>query len=150
MATQLRELLPEEMASTDAIYDSVRLSHSDPACTRMAAAFDEQTLVGIGRLIDLGDSDGRRVLELGGMWVHSEHRRRGLASRIIDRLQSWAPPGMEIWCTPFADLMPLYGKHGFVQVIEEQAPPPVVGRLSLCASSQERDVFITKLVRQSH
>ena len=142
---QLRELARDEMGRTDAIYEAVRFARTDPECTRMIAAWAGERLVGIGRVLDLGVYEGRRIRELGGMWVHPSFRKQGIASRIIRELKAWIPAGDELWCTPFADLMCVYGPHGFVEVPRQNAPAPVLARLALCTSSQARDVCVTRL-----
>ena len=140
----LKELLGEEVPSTDAIYDDLRFARTDPSCTRMLAAFADDRQVGLGRLINLGAHGGENHFELGGMWVAPSHRRTGLANRIIQELLSWTPPEAALWCTPFEDLMPLYAPHGFAQVLTTQAPPKLLERLDGCASSQDRSVLVTR------
>lgn len=140
----LRELSADEMPASDAIYDKLRFARTDPSCTRMLAAFAGEVKVGLGRLINLGPHDGAQHFELGGMWVDPSYRRSGLALRIVRAMLPWKPSGATLWCTPFADLMALYGDCGFVAVPEEQAPPRLIRRLDGCASSQERHVLVTR------
>lgn len=145
----LRELLAEEMPSTDAIYDELRFARTDPSCTRMLGAFQGERLVGLGRLIHLGAHGGAEHYELGGMWVDVSLRRTGLASRIVRGVLTWTEPNVTLWCTPFEHLMPLYGAHGFVPAPENEAPPRLIERLAGCASAQDESVIVTRWVAAS-
>ena len=140
----LRELLAEEVPSTDAIYDEIRFARTDPSCTRMIGAFAGERTVGLGRLINLGSHAGADHYELGGMWVDQARRRAGLANRIIEGLLPWTPPSATLWCTPFEHLMPLYAAHGFVSVPTDEAPPRLLERLAGCASSQDQSVVVAR------
>jgi GNAT superfamily N-acetyltransferase len=143
-AITLRELRAEEMTASDVVYDRLRFARTDPSCTRMLAAFAGKDQVGLGRFIHLGPHGGVQHFELGGMWVDPLHRRSGLALRIVREMLPWKPSGATLWCTPFEDLMPLYGDCGFVAVPLEEAPPRLIERLDGCASSQDRSVLVTR------
>ena len=142
-------LATHQVQATDEIYDSVRFARTNSASTRMAGALlDGAELVGIGRLIDLGleDGDARGHFELGGMWVEACSRRQGIAGGLIDYMLDWVRGWGDlkaVWCTPFADLMPLYGRYGFVEAADG-APAILHRRLQQCTSAQERPVLVTR------
>ena len=144
LGVALSELAPSAMAESDSVYDVLRFARTDPQTTRMVVARRGIELVGLGRLIDLGKDGTRRVFELGGMWVDPTLRRCGLAGAIIDSMLPWLPAETELWCTPFAQLMPLYAAHGFEAIDPAAAPAPLLDRLSLCTSAQEQAVLVTR------
>lgn len=141
---QIRGLRANELSSTDAIYDELRFARSDPKCTRMVGAFQDDRVIGLGRLVDLGVHAEDQHFELGGMWVAPLARRSGLAGEIIRTLLDWVSTEDALWCTPFEDLMPLYGPHGFRIEPAEKAPPALLARLGRCASAQDRPVVVTR------
>ena len=145
MTIEYTELAASGMHVSDSIYDQLGFKRTDPSCTRMLAAHRGQELVGIGRLIDLGEEAGEHSFELGGMWVDGSARRHGIAGQIVEQLIAWAPEGTALWCTPFADLMKLYGAHGFVEVERASAPAALERRLEFCTGVQTQPVIVTRL-----
>ena len=100
-------------------------------------------------MIDLGveDAEARGHFELGGMWVEACSRHQGIAGGLIEHMLGWVADREDlraVWCTPFADLMPLYGAHGFVEEAADRAPRILHERLHRCASAQDRAVLVTR------
>jgi GNAT superfamily N-acetyltransferase len=68
--------------------------------------------------VGTGPVDEHGVLELKRMYVAASHRRRGLASRLVQRVESHAAglgaAAVELWSdTRFADAHRFYARHGY-------------------------------------
>ncbi len=149
MFIKYTQLAASGMHISDPIYEELGFKRTDPACTRMLAAHRGDELVGVGRLINLGVEAGVRSFELGGMWVKDSARRQGIAGQIVEHLIAWVPDGAALWCTPFADLMELYGAHGFVEVERESAPAALAKRLEFCTAAHKEPVIVTRHTSKS-
>lgn len=80
-----------------------------------AVAVHEPTgeVVGMGRIV----GDGGTVYQISDMAVHPDHQRRGLGSRIMDRLEAYieaaAPPNAYV--NLMADVDGFYERYGFAE-----------------------------------
>ncbi|MEO0324450.1 MAG: GNAT family N-acetyltransferase [Myxococcota bacterium] len=95
-------------------YDAPRLARALAGSTFVTAAFDAQeTLVGLARVI----SDDASVWFLQDLLVHPQHRRKGLARRLVARCRErFAHVGRAVLLTDAEGPRSFYAQLGFEEV----------------------------------
>lgn len=88
-----------------------------------AASLDGQTVGLVRRTIEEGTT------MLRGMFIHPEHRRRGIGKQLLAAFTAHLPDD-DCYCVPFTHLVSFYGRSGFVVIPESAAPPFLRERLA--------------------
>jgi amino-acid N-acetyltransferase len=109
----LRPATAADAAAIKALIRSVRINPRELDWRRFVLAVEAD-----GRLIGCGQVKPQRegIRELASIAVVREWRGRGAARAIIERLQETAGPPLYLTCT--SQLVPLYQKFGFCEVVE--------------------------------
>jgi len=93
--------------------------------------------IALGR-IDHHD-DG--ALEIGGFWTHPDHRRRGLARRLVEHVIENLPHGRVVYCVPFDHLVDFYTSFGLRRVAaDEVLPASISAKQAFCRKQSCRGV----------
>lgn len=116
------------------------ISRSIQPADRLFVARDGAEVVGAVRL---ADEDG--VLVLRGMRIRADFQRRGLGSRLLDRLSD-AIGEVDCWCIPYSWLTAFYGRIGFALAPGDKAPTFLAERQRAYA---ENGIDVVIMVRRS-
>lgn len=127
----LREAIERDRPEVNAIYASLGFMPWNPQQDHLLVAVTDDRLVGCGRIQRYGGA-----IELGGMYVHPNHRGKGIARQIlvslVDLLQDET-----CYCIPFAHLIPFYQEFGFMPAPQGDVPAAIVDRVAFF-----RDVYM--------
>ncbi|HUP57070.1 MAG TPA: GNAT family N-acetyltransferase, partial [Bdellovibrionota bacterium] len=124
----VRPAREDELAWINARYDEVGFLHSKTATECLIAELNGAR-AGLGRLVEL---DARNA-ELGGMFVFSAYRGRGIAGAIVGKLLERSAGYERVFCLPFAHLAEFYQGFGFRPFDDHDAVPPAVAeKLDWC------------------
>ncbi|WP_028312310.1 GNAT family N-acetyltransferase [Derxia gummosa] len=140
MTTPHLARLPDaDLAWANARYAEVDFLPSD-ASHFLALAMLDGERAGLGRVVPVSATAG----ELGGMVVLPAFRGRGVADALVGFLVAQSRFA-ELFCIPFADLVPLYARHGFVTLPDDApAPAPVADKLAWCRAHYPRAVALMR------
>lgn len=97
--------------------------------------------IGIGRIVLLDDEH----TELGGIYVTSEFRGKGIAHRIVKFLLDKNPYDFRhIWCIPFKKLNRFYEKFYFTEIDLDSGhlPEKILKKLNWCAENISEPVSL--------
>lgn len=94
-----------------------------PGSVVFAAMLDGQTVGLVRRTVEEGTT------MLRGMFIHPEHRRRGIGEQLLAAFAADLPD-VDCYCLPFTHLVSFYGRSGFVVIPETAAPAFLCERLA--------------------
>src|SRR5262245_54122533 len=119
---QVRQANLQEISWINERYDEVSFIHSDLARDFVAIAELDGVRAGLGRVVRIDSS----TAELGGMYVLTEFRGRGIADAIVRFLLDQSRTCSTIYCIPFAHISGFYQRFGFVLCHEPSSVPEEV------------------------
>lgn len=126
----------------NAKYAEVGFVKSDYENEYIVIARIEGENAGIGRLVKINDNN----VELGGIYVLSNHRGLGVAENIVRSLCNNNPfdESNSVWCLPFENLLNFYSKFGFKSSFQIDPPSEVAKKMEWCNSENryEKEVLL--------
>ena len=82
----------------------------------LLGAFEDEELLGCVFLSIAEESDTEKGVEINGLWVHKDHRRKGVASRLLhEGLSQYQTLSMEkvvVYCHKYAEATKVYKALG--------------------------------------
>lgn len=140
----IRKAFREEIEWINSRYDEIKFKQSNFDQELIAIAQIDGQKAGIGRLITLSD----REAELGGIYVFTDYRGRGVAGIIVEFLLQHSEQFKTLFCIAFAHLQNFYGKYGFVLANGYQnIPNEVVEKYQWCKLTYESEPVLLMLNR---
>lgn len=144
-SVELRLAREEELEWINQQYLQVGFTPSDRE-HRVVIALRDGQRAGVGRLVPVKEDS----FELGGILVLENHRRQGLAGRLVRFLLELGESAGTLYCLPFAHLRDFYEGFGFRSVPSEcnSLPPAIAEKLSWCRGSFESDTCLLVMERR--
>lgn len=143
METTLYKAKESDMDWVNTTYANIKFMLSDLNNEYVVIADADGEKIGVGRLIQIGNK-----LELGGMYVDSKHRGKGIAKRIVEHLLQQAPKGVLVYCIPFKHLEAFYKSFGFEDAeINDAVPQEIKTKIGYCSQTYSTDTSLLQLVK---
>ncbi|WP_298543970.1 GNAT family N-acetyltransferase [uncultured Aquimarina sp.] len=136
----IRKAKFEEIDWINDTYQKLSFTVSDFNKEYIAVAEFNGYPCGLGRLVPI-DSDN---LELGGMYVSEEYRKKGIANAIVLNLIHQNKTNKNIWCLPFGHLKNFYEKFDFKEVKElsKKVPTEIFSKYEWCRKTYNKKVLL--------
>jgi N-acetylglutamate synthase-like GNAT family acetyltransferase len=131
MVLEVRIAREDELAWANQRWAEIDFVTSSPGRDLIVIAELDGTPAGLGRLVRLANGE----VELGGIVVFPEFRRRGVAEAIVTELVARIPAGVRAYCLPFEHLESFYARFGFARLDDRQAEhaaPEAREKLAFC------------------
>ncbi len=136
----VRLATPDDRPWIDARYDEVGFVRSEwERVLQVVAELDGQR-AGTGRIVRVGVGDA----ELGGMFVVSAARGRGVAGALVEALLARRDPAVRLFCLPFAHLSDFYGRFGFAPAVGD-VPLAVAEKHRWCNATYPHETLLLEL-----
>jgi GNAT superfamily N-acetyltransferase len=122
-------------------YAKVAFQPSDLSEDYVAMASWQNEPAGLGRLQTIAP----QTLELGGMYVFEDFRKKGIAGRLVQHLLAQVPSGTMVYCLPFQVRSTFYENYGFKAFGLEQlekVPAPIQEKLDWCKNAYTAPVTL--------
>lgn len=142
----LRWASTEDQSWVDAQYAAIDFSPSDLKAHRVTIAEWLGQPAGLGRLVPVATQQW----ELGGMYVLSDFRRKGIAAAIVQHLIDHTANGGILYCLPFMYLTEFYQGFGFQPAPEIEIagfPTPILDKWQWCNEHYESAVDLLVMQR---
>ncbi|MEN6444220.1 MAG: GNAT family N-acetyltransferase [Methanoregula sp.] len=124
----VRELSANEMVRAEnELWVHYHQQKADLATDRLFAAFAGTRLVGVARCSRHPDG-----LEVDGVYVLDEYRRRGFARSVMEQLIEECGREETLYMHAKIELMEFYGGMGFFPIPEPDLPKTIRDRFSFC------------------
>ncbi|NNM44220.1 MAG: GNAT family N-acetyltransferase [Chlamydiae bacterium] len=138
----IRPAKKSEIDWVNTCYDEVEFVHSIFENEVIAVAELERQRAGLGRLVRVNDA----TLELGGIYVFSPFRKKGVAKEIVQFLLHQVKPTQTVYCLPFGHLISLYTSFGFAPCASPQeAPKEITKKLQWCKKKYPCDTLLLQM-----
>ena len=143
MEVSIRKATPADEPWINEQYAIVEFLPSKVSEEYIAIAEMNGTPVGLGRLVPIPGGAN----ELGGMYVLPDFRGKGVAGKIVAHLIEKHNHTYDLWCIPFAHLLPFYGSFGFkeVDIQKVEAPEKVIAKYRYCDGNYNSGVGFMKM-----
>lgn len=119
----LREMSTSELTAVRSFYRDVGYGGRARSSDRVVSALD-----GVGIVAALRLCEEESCLVMRGVYVAADRRSQGIGTSLVRFAEQWFH-ARDIWCLPYAHLVPFYGRFGFSQVSENEAPEFLRARL---------------------
>jgi PAS domain S-box-containing protein len=127
----VRELMADEFARADQVWEEYHDTKGDPATDRIFAVFLNDTIVSVARCRRHPDG-----LEVDGIFTPAAHRTRGYSHRAVSALVE-ACHNEDLYMHAIRALVPFYQAYGFAIIPERDLPPTIRERYVWAAGNLE-------------
>lgn len=120
-------------------YKSIDFMLSDISNEYILISESDGKKCGLGRITKVDN----RSVEMGGIYVLPEFRKKGIARKIVQELLDNNPyPEKYVWCIPFGHLSEFYQSFGFSRynADPDQIPENIRKKINWCSGKYDANV----------